>query len=179
MDETNGTTNETSAGCRRRRRLAPAVPPPHISPLKTPQCLSTPQRRCIRLGQVLASSHPHKHCVTAAADAKSSRQLTWSSEHPRVSLAPLVTAKSCTPAGIVIESDQAAFVRNHTYIKADVTCTTDAATNEDGPSLFERTHAATHYHGNACRCSFNRTARCVCVRKASQGRNKKPQKGDQ
>ena len=48
------------------------------------------------------------------------------------------TAKSCTAAGSVTESDQAAFVYNHTDSKADITCTTDADTREDGPSVFDR-----------------------------------------
>ena len=60
--------------------------------------------------QVATGSHAHKHCAITAADAKSSLQLIRSSEHPRVSPAPR---------------------------KTDVTCTTDAATHEDGHSVFE------------------------------------------
>ena len=49
------------------------------------------------------------------------------------------------------ESNLAVLVSNHTDSKADVSCTTDAATHEDGQSVFERTRAAAHDRCNACR----------------------------
>ena len=55
------------------------------------------------------------------------------SEHPRVSLASRTAKSRTTAALIVAESDQAAFESNHTDSKADVTCTTDAATHGGGP----------------------------------------------
>ena len=49
-----------------------------------------------------------------------SHQLIMSSEHPRVRLAPLVLPRVAQLLGIVNESDQAAFVSNHTTPAAEL-----------------------------------------------------------
>ena len=74
-----------------------------------------------RMEQVLTGSHALNYCAAAAAGAKSARQLIRGSEHPRVSPGAFGADKSGTAAGIVTESDQAAFVSNHSDSKTDVT----------------------------------------------------------
>ena len=58
-------------------------------------------------------------------------------------------------------------MNNHIDGKVDVSCATEVATNEDGPSVFERTHTGTHDRGNACQRGSNRIAWC-CEKQASE-----------
>ena len=149
MNETSGTSetsasgkSETSAGGMCRRSVAHTTAPTLQStqqPTMTIQCLITPQRLLI-----LTQVHTHIQSVIGTTGwskllqifmrTAMSHQLIRSSQHPRGHPGASRADKSCTAAGIVTEFDQAAFASNHTDSKADVMCTTDAATHEDGQS---------------------------------------------